>query len=98
MWVCTTHLADAGITDEKELEKIVVLAGMHGDQVSKAEGSDGGQDVVERAADEGGGGVGPLAVTRAALCDRQTPLLGGTAPPVRHALLLQSCGCKFCFT
>ena len=46
MWVCTTHLADAGITDEKELEKIVVLAGMHGDQVSKAEGSDGGQDVV----------------------------------------------------
>ena len=29
VWVCTTHLADAGVTDEEELEEVVVLAGMH---------------------------------------------------------------------
>lgn len=36
VWARTTHLADAGVTDEKELEKIVVFTGMHGGEVCEA--------------------------------------------------------------
>lgn len=52
--VGATHLADARVTNEKQLEKIVVFAGMHDEVVEAGFKGRGGR--CGEAADEGGGG------------------------------------------